>query len=178
MAETDTISFPYVGPGKAAGSFQSAPRRMMELHREIIRLSLMGTLNNKEIAGIVGCSAATVNTVMKDGTSAEKLQELQARRDDSAVDFSKEVRDLVPEALRIYQEFLLDDKADPKNRIHVADQVLDRGGLPRISSISASVVSSHLSEADMIELKAAALDAARKQGLLVDIPTADEKKEG
>lgn len=168
------IPFPAAAPQAAQvhGREESAPRRMSQLHREIIRMAVLGTLDNKTIAEAVGCARETVTMVLRDGPAAQQLQELQARRDDSAVDFAQQVRALVPEAIRVYEEIVLNRDMDPKVKLHAADQILDRGGLPRQTAVSAAVtVHRPVSEEEIAEIRAAALQAAAQLGILVETPS-------
>lgn len=107
-------------------------------HREIMRLKLKG-LSNKEIAIIVGVTPQNVSDVMNSPQVKAEMEKLSDRRDSIAVEVQSDLVELAPEAVALYRDILSGkgDGADAtlKEKLKVADSVLDRTGFGKVQKV-------------------------------------------
>lgn len=133
---------------------------------EIIRLHLLG-MKGVDIATQLGITPVTVSTTLNSAAARYFLNMLSASRDSEAVDISRSLSDCAPRAL----EFLRDDVLENENapihlRARVADTLLGLAGFVRPQRIQVSGQISHITPADIEEIKNRARLAAAECGLL------------
>jgi DNA-binding CsgD family transcriptional regulator len=133
---------------------------------EIIRLHLLGA-KNVDIAARLGVTPVTVSNTLNSAAARAYVQMLSATRDSEAVDLSRSLSDCAPRAF----EFLRDDVLENENapiylRARVADTLLGLAGFVRPQRIQVSGQISHITPADLEEIKHRAALAAAECGLL------------
>lgn len=152
-----------------AGSRRYVITELRAKHQEVVRLLAMG-LKNTEIAEQLGCTAQSISIIANSPVAQARVSELQAERDESVVDVRNQIRSLAPRAIELYREVLEGEHIDIKQRLHAADQILDRGGVPRETSAKIeAAVSHHITEDSLALIKERAIEIARRNHLLIDV---------
>lgn len=150
-------------------------KSLRDHHREVVRDILLGARNG-EIAEKFGLSQSHVALIRRSQPVREKLEELQDLRDENAVDVSKELNFLLPKALKVYEDILINRETyDDKLVKATADTVMDKApaGFPNRKVTQMEDRREGLSGANLLEIRDRALDAARRAGLLVDVTPAE-----
>lgn len=144
------------------------PKTLNARHHEILRLSLLG-YSNKEIAGRLDCTPATVSNVLNSGLGREHSALLRAEADYNALETAKRIREISPKAIELVERLITDDDTPAAVRLRAAQDVLDRAGFAPVKNVNVKSTSVTLTGADLDALKETALQRARMNGLVVDV---------
>lgn len=103
-------------------------------HREIIRMHYLG-LSRKDIALHFGMSEAAITNILQSDLAKEHLSFLQENTDADCIDARRRLEHLQHSAIDIYEKVLNGDiiEASVSQKMRAAAEVLDRGGLPRLT---------------------------------------------
>jgi predicted transcriptional regulator len=158
-----------------AGSRRYVITELRARHQEIVRLLALGT-PSVDVAEALGITPTTVSNVANSPVGKSRIAELQGERDESIKDVRNQIRELAPRAIALYEQILEADGEEGRDlldmslRKQVADQILDRGGIPRETSAKVEAsISHHITEDSIEVIKARAIEIASRSGLLIDV---------
>ena len=139
-------------------------REMQERHHEMARLILLGK-NNKEVAEMLQCTAASVSQVRNSPVVKEKLTLMKAARDVGCVDLAKEIASIAPIALERVKEALETGSVNgvevgPSEILKQANSILDREMGKATQRIDTRNIHGHFSLDDIEAIKQKAKDLA------------------
>lgn len=150
-------------------------QNLNDRHRHALRLMFLGA-DNKEVAEETGYTKEMVSMIRRSPVTQSKLDDMHSELDVDAVKTAKNIQDLIPRAIEVYEDILRGESnlVKPSDMLRAADAVCDRGGLPRQTStrIEGNVNHLHVTGNQIGLLKQQALQAAREMGLLVDVTPA------
>lgn len=135
-------------------------QKLNQKHLEIIRLIALGAKDH-EIAERLNCTTAMVKYTRESPIAQRKIEILQGRRDNSAVDIRKRLDAMAPVALDKMQEILDDEKASDGIKTKIATDVLDRAGF---SSVNKTLNLDKYAEEEIKRIK----ERARQNGLVAE----------
>ena len=152
-------------------------KQLWQRSHEIVALALSG-MKQVDIASILNISPVTVSNTLNCKLGREKLAKLRKERDGEAIDFSKEMTALVTKAINTYHEIFDSKEVSPNLKKATADTViLDIEG-HRAPIRTANITGHFTATPEEIEgFKQRGLQAARESGMLIEIPSTDEKKD-
>lgn len=154
-------------PGEPRKTWQVT--EMWDLHNEIARRILLGQ-KNVVIAEALECSPQTISLVRNSPVVQDKLALMQGAADANAVDVSKRIQEMAPEALDVLQEVLrAKEEASMALRAKVAESILDRAGHSAVRTVRTEGIHAHLSSDDLQKIKERAIEKAKAAGLVVDM---------
>lgn len=130
--------------------------------REIARLAMIGW-STKAIAEFIGMDAPHVSAIRHSSLFRSIIDELQAKRDEAAIDFRQDLERLIPEAINTYEEVLTGPQAPPSLRVKVAGEVLDRSGFAPVRQSIIQSVNTKLSMEDIADIRNRAEEARRRR---------------
>jgi len=146
---------------------------MWDLHNEIARRILLGQ-KNVVIAEALECSPQTISLVRNSPVVQDKLALMQGAADANAVDVSKRIQEMAPEALDVLQEVLrAKEEASMALRAKVAESILDRAGHSAVRTVRTEGIHAHLSSDDLQKIKERAIEKAKAAGLVVEMADMD-----
>jgi hypothetical protein len=146
-------------------------KQVWQRNHEILRLALLGH-KNVEIAGILNISPQTVSNTLNSQLGMEKLASMRAERDSESIEVAAEVKKLFPKALEIYEQILEDEsgEASLELKLKAANTVLmDLGGHKSPVKVQNEHLHAHLTREDIEAIKRRGIEAARAQGVLIEI---------
>lgn len=130
--------------------------KMWDLHHEIARMIMLGW-KNVEIADKLGITSQTVSNVRNSPVVQEHVAVLQAARDADTVDISKEIKEIVPEAMELLKDIIRGDNdgrtASISLRAREANNMLARVGHGVPHKVQSESVSMTLTSKDIEEIK-------------------------
>ena len=124
-------------------------QNLWDIHHEIIRLAVLG-MKHVDIARDLGITAVTVSTCLNSEVGRRQLALMRGARDADTVDLSIEIRKRAPQAFKLLQEYMENEDFDPKQRIAIAMDTMDRAGFGAPKIIEGRMIHAHLT-ADEIE---------------------------
>jgi predicted transcriptional regulator len=133
---------------------------MHEIHHEITRLLLIG-MKDIDVATHLGVTPAMVSYVRNSAIVKRQLDLMKAVRDIDAIDIAKDIKNLLPKAVKVLEETL--DSQNAALKLKAATEVLDRGGHPVVRTVNGNI-DHHFSVDEINEIK----KRARDIGLLID----------
>lgn len=136
---------------KLSGSYNRELKKLRADHHLIIRLAATGDYTQAEIGEIVGCTKAKVNYTVNSRLGKQKMAYLQDKADARALDVMGEIQALAPFALAELEEALMSDKLEDKEKIKVAQDLLDRAGYGKTRNLN--VRSERVTDDDIREIK-------------------------
>lgn len=158
-----------MGRHRSAPLLRQEPAQLNARHHQILRFHLLGW-KNKDIAAHLGVSLMTVTTVVNSSLGRLKTQVMTAELDHTAMEAARRIRQLAPQAVQMVEEIMNSDEAPMAIRLSAAKDLLDRAGLAAPKKVDVNSTSVSLSASDLENLKAAALQRAAANGLLIDVP--------
>jgi DNA-binding CsgD family transcriptional regulator len=127
-------------------------QQLWQGNHEILNLKLLG-YSNRQIAEAQGCTEATVSNTVNSSIGKEKLNAMRAARDEGTLDVMKEVEERVPEALNVYDEIIVSDKASLALKKRVADTILlDICGHRAPKRIEGKLAHGHLVDPELLKI--------------------------
>jgi hypothetical protein len=143
--------------------------------REIARLAMIGW-STKAIAEFIGMDPQQVSAIRHSSLFRSIIDELQEKRDESAIDFRQDLERLIPEAINTYEEVLTGPQAPPSLRVKVAGEVLDRSGFAPVRQSIIQSVNTRLSMEDIADIRNRAEEARRRrqeQSIDIEVATSE-----
>lgn len=144
------------------------PKQLNSRHHEILRLNLLG-MSNVDIAAQVGCTPATVSTVLNSRLGKTQATMFKECADADAIQVAKRIRELAPRAVALMNEIMEDDSVSSAVRLRAAQDMLDRAGFAPTKQVAVNSTQVHISGQDLELLKETALSRARQNGILIDV---------
>ncbi len=144
--------------------------KMWDIHHEIARLVLLG-LKSTEIAERLGVSEAMVSYTRNSKVVEDKMEIMQGARDKECLDIMAQIKEEVPEALRVLKQIMLGDSAKLGQspslnlRARTAENWMDRAGYPAQKPGMNMHLHGHFSAQDIEEIK----KRARENPQIIDI---------
>ena len=136
-------------------------QKLWEHHKEILRLTLLGYKGN-DVAAILGISYGMVSVVKNSQLGRRHLSIMSAARDKETIDVARQIREMVPKALQVYNDILDEEntKSAPLSlRFKAATEVLDRES-PKVTRTEN--IHAHFTAEEIEEIK----NRARKAGVI------------
>ena len=127
-------------PSSDGGQFQL--KRLRHMHREIIRLHLIG-LKNTEIAAQQGVTLAVVSYTLNSPLAKQVLSNNEDEMDVEARTIHQRLEEIAPVSVDIIEDVLLDADTPAILRLKAAESILDRAGYGKISRVQGSHVHAH-----------------------------------
>ena len=138
-------------------------QNLWDIHHEVIRLAVLG-MKHADIARELGITSVTVSTCLNSEVGRRHLATMRGARDAETLDLAVEIRRKAPVAFRLLQEYMENDDFDPKQRIAIAMDTMDRAGYGAPRIIEGRMVHAHLTADDLNEIK----QRARENNMIVD----------
>ena len=138
-------------------------QNLWDAHHEIIRLAVLG-MKHVDIARELGITAVTVSTCLNSEVGRRQLALMRGARDAETVDLAVEIRRKAPIAFRLLQEYMENDDFDPKQRISIAMDTMDRAGYGAPRIVEGRMLHAHLTADDLNEIK----QRARENSMMVE----------
>jgi hypothetical protein len=132
--------------------------KMWETHHEIARLVLLG-LKNTEIAERMGISEAMVSYTRNSQVVKDKMELMQGARDKECLDIMQQIKEKVPEALKVLDQIMNGDAASLGQtpslnlRARTAENWMDRAGYPAQKPGMNMHLHGHFTAQDIEEIK-------------------------
>lgn len=142
-------------------------KELRDRQREIIRLSTLG-YKGTVIATMLGCTPATVTHAINSQIAIDKRMELQEFRDDSVKDIMQSLQEMLPHALEVYNEVLVERKAVDPQRERLTKDLLDRTGFGKVQRIDSTVRHTHLTADDIASIKQKIAQRRQVEGEVID----------
>lgn len=141
-------------------------------HQQIIRIYVAhgGELTQEDIAEKVGVHRQTVYNVLNSRLGQQKIKKMQKHMDSVAMEPMEKVYELQQYSLMELESMLLDETTDPKLKVKIARDMLDRGGTKEPERHE--VAHAHFTKDDMEEIK----ERANSTGNVVDIEDKDSEE--
>lgn len=150
------------------GSRQYEVQEIQALHREILRLKLLG-LTNIEIGAQLDITPQTVSNTVNSSICREHLNGLQEARDADATDVVETIKQVLPDCLQVLQDIVKGTTpVKPMDRALVARDLLDRGGYGKVTNIRSVNSNMHLTVADLDEIQRRAEEKRAQREATVD----------
>lgn len=142
--------------------------RLQALHNEILRLKLTG-MKNVDIAERLNCTAVVVSYTINSSLGKSKLAMMHSMRDEGAVNFDLEIREMIPDALDIYKGILSGElTSDIRIRKATADTVVkDLAGKAAPTRIQGTHTHMHLTPEAIENMKLRGMKAAVAAGVVI-----------
>lgn len=134
--------------------------------REIARFVLIGWSTNA-IADFLGFSKELIQQVRRSSLFRKYVDELQEKRDQSAIDFKADLERLIPEAIESYERVLSGTEGTPALRVKVAGEVLDRSGLGPVRQSVVQNFNARLTMQDIEEIRTRAEESRRRRNAIL-----------
>lgn len=149
------------------------PKQLNARHHEILRLNLLG-MSNIDIAKQLGCTPATVSTVLNSRLGKVQATVFKEGADADAMQVAKRIRELAPKAVALMNEIIENEDMPSAVRLRAAQDMLDRAGFAPTKQVSVNATQINLSGQDLEKLKQIALDRARHNGIVIDVTASEE----
>lgn len=138
-------------------------QNLWDTHHEIIRLAVLG-MKHVDIARELGVTAVTVSTCLNSEVGRRQLELMRGARDSETIDLAVEIRRKAPVAFRLLQEYMENSDFDPKQRIAIAMDTMDRAGYGAPRIVEGRMVHAHLTADDLNDIK----QRARENSLMIE----------
>ncbi len=151
--------------GRNAGTERKyAIQTMWDVHREIVRLAVIG-MKSVDIADTLSITPAMVSYTINSPIAKREIANLRAARDLDAVDVAKRIQQIAPTALETLEELLCE--SNDAIKLKAATDILDRAGHAAVKTLRTESVSLHLTKDDIEDIK----NRAKEIGLcVIDTP--------
>ncbi|MEG0324075.1 MAG: hypothetical protein RR619_08765 [Raoultibacter sp.] len=140
------------------------PKNVSKQAQEVIRRHVLG-YTKKEIAGVTGLTEMAIANIIKSNFGISQARNLQAAANYNAVEAAKEIRDMVPSALRVVNEILEDSDAPSSVKLRAAQDLLDRAGHAAVKKVDVRSTSLSLTADQLEAIKAKAMQTLNVQTL-------------
>jgi len=131
-------------------------KKLKARHERILELASLGS-SNLAIAEELGITSQTVCNVLRSSIGQARLSELNEEREARFIERQKRLDDLADNALSVYEDvFLGNEPLEPKEKVRLAGDVLDRAGLPKTSRSEQTSVRATLTREQIEEINARA----------------------
>lgn len=143
-------------------------KRLWQRNHEILRLAVLGW-KHTEIAEHLGVTSVTVSNTVNSTLGREKLSIMEGTRDAETLDVMKEISDMAPKALKVYDEILDEESTAALSlKKKTADTVLkDLLGYEAPKKFEGRFMHAHLNEDTIESIKERSRAAAAAAGVLV-----------
>lgn len=143
-------------------------KKLWQRNHEILRLAVLGW-KHTEIAEHLGITVATVSNTVNSTLGREKLSIMEGARDAETLDVMKEITEMAPKALKVYDKILEEDsQASLSLQKKTADTVLkDLLGYEAPKKFEGRFMHAHLNEETIESIKERSRAAAAAAGVLV-----------
>jgi len=138
-------------------------QNLWDSHHEIIRLAVLG-MKHVDIARELNITAVTVSICLNSEIGRRQLELMRGARDSETIDLAIEIRKKAPVAFRLLQEYMENDDFDPKQRISIAMDTMDRAGYGAPRIVEGRMLHAHLTADDLNEIK----QRARENSMMID----------
>jgi hypothetical protein len=137
-------------------------------HHEIVRLALLG-MKSSDIARHLKVSEAMVSYTLNSEIVKEKLALMRGARDAKTIDIARDILELAPMAVKIYEKLLQEGNNGPPTALHkaTADRVIDCAGFGPVQKIDARHLHGHFSLEELEALKTRGRQAAIEAGEMI-----------
>ena len=123
-------------------------------HHEMIRLIVLG-FNNKEIGTILGVTPQNVSDLRNSEVAKAKIEMLTVARDSDTVDVSRVLVSDAEKSLELLQKVRDGELTDDiRLRVSTAQDLLSRGGHPRVQKVQGSVAHALVTPETLDRIKA------------------------
>lgn len=120
--------------------------------REIARYAMIGA-SNESIAKKLGMCRQQISAIRNSSIFRRYMDELHAMRDQAFIDNTRELEQLIPQAIDSYREVLEKKAGNDALRVKVAGEVLDRSGISEVRRSVVQRANIHLSMDDIAEIR-------------------------
>jgi predicted transcriptional regulator len=145
-------------------------QKMWNSHHEITRLALLG-MKQADIARHLKISEAMVSYTLNSEVVKERLAIMKGARDAETVDLARDILELAPLAIKIYEKLLEEGVNGSPTALHkaTADRVLDVSGFGPVKRIDArhAHLVGHFSAEDLEKIKEQGRKAAIEAGEMI-----------
>ncbi len=149
-----------------AKTAQFEPKKIWQMHHEIINLHVLGW-KNTDIAKKIGATKEHISSIVNSSAAKAKISLLRGERDAKTFDVLKEVEKLLPEAVKTYERILAGEEGTVVLRKSVADTVIkDICGYQAPKKFQTASV--FLTPDDLEEFKSRGIQAAIEAGIVID----------
>jgi hypothetical protein len=145
---------------------------LWNLHHEILRLAVLGT-KHVDIAKELNITPATVSNCLNGELGRKQLAIMRGARDAETIDVAIEIRRNAPKAYQVLMEYLENPDFDPRQRITIAMDQLDRAGYAAPKVIETRGTHLHLTPDDIRDIKQRAQD----NNMAIDVPLIEESND-
>lgn len=142
---------------------------LWDVHHEILRLAVLGW-KHSDIAKELSITPATVSNCLNGELGRRQLELMRGARDAETIDLSIEIRKNAPVAYKVLMEYLENPDFDPRQRITIAMDQLDRAGFAAPKVIETRGAHLFLTKDDILEIK----QRARDNDMVIDVPVLEE----
>ena len=145
-------------------------QKMWDSHHEIVRLAIIG-VKQVDIARKLQISEAMVSYTLNSEVVKEKLAIMRGARDAKTVDLARDILELAPRAIKIYEKLLDEGVNGSPTALHkmTADRVLDISGYGPVKRIDArhAHLHGHFSSEELEHIKQRGRQAAIEAGEMI-----------
>ena len=142
---------------------------LWDVHHEILRLAVLGW-KPVNIAKELSITPATVSNCLNGELGRRQLELMRGARDAETIDLAIEIRKNAPVAYKVLMEYLENPNFDPRQRITIAMDQLDRAGFAAPKVIETRGTHLYLTADDIKEIKQRAMD----NNMAIDVPMLEE----
>ena len=144
-------------------------KQLWQRNHEILRLAFLGW-KHKDIADHLGVTAVTVSNTVNSTLGKDKLNLMTGARDADSLDVMKEIQEMVPKALKVYDKILDEDsQASLSLQKNTADTVLkDILGHAAPKKFEGRFAHAHIDGETIEEIKKRSRAAAAAAGVLAE----------
>lgn len=142
-------------------------KNMWEQHHEIVRLALLG-MKPADIARKLGFTSVMVSYTLNSPIVKEKLSIMRAARDADSIDIARDILELAPKAVELYEKLLEEGVNGTATSLHksTADRVLEISGYGPVKRIQADHrhAHAHFTPEELENVKKQGREAAKEAG--------------
>lgn len=161
--------------GIRAAQRQYEPQRLGQLHREILRLLILG-YSNKHVAQLLGCTPETVCNAKNSAVGAAQLGLMHMARDSRFIDAQAYVSENAGRNIQMLQELAEDPMIPPQTRARVLTDLVGIAGFVRPQRVQIQGNVTHLTLEDIERIKERARLACSEAGQLIDIESTESSE--
>jgi len=147
------------------------PKRVQDYHHEVVRRLVIGD-RPKDIAADLKLDVSTIYALKNSPMIEEKVNLLQAVRDEECVEIAREIQEFAPKALKLIHEVIVGEGegegAPIALRVRAAQTELDRAGFSPVRKFQGEMINAHLTLDEVNEIKSRAREA-RRAGVVIDV---------
>jgi len=151
-------------------------KQLWQRNHEIVRLAFLGW-KHKDIADHLGVTPTTVSNTVNSTLGKDKLNLMTGARDAQAMDVMEEIQNMIPKAIKVYDDILEDDSpASWSLKKSTADTVIkDILGNVAPKKVEGRFMHAHLGEEAIDRIKERGKTAAAAAGILAESTGEDEE---